>query len=66
MFKDEWTGTNKELQELIDFSIENIQMDEDIRLSQKDIKKLFCEAFSRNLVQSELRSMMISIYEESI
>jgi len=63
-YRDEWYGTKKELNELVEHCIEDIQMDLDIRLSAKDMRKLFCEAFSRNIVQNELREMIAYIIDE--
>jgi hypothetical protein len=63
-YRDEWYGTKKELIELVEHCIEEIQVDMDIRINTRDMRKLFCEAFTRNIVQNELREMMAYIIDE--
>ncbi len=63
-YRNEWYGTKKELIELVERCIEDIQVDMDIRISTRDMRKLFCEAFTRNIVQNELREMMAYIIDE--
>lgn len=62
----EWKGTNKEIIDVINYVMCEIQETEDIRLSSSDLKKCFLEAFTRNVVQEELKSCMSEIYEESL
>lgn len=63
-YRDEWNGTKKELIGLVEFCIEDIRKELDINISDRDMRKLFCEAFGRNIVQSELREMIAYILDE--
>jgi hypothetical protein len=63
-YRDEWSGTKKELIGLVEFCIEDIRKELDINISDRDMRKLFCEAFGRNIVQAELREMIAYILDE--
>lgn len=60
-YTDEWEGTKRELHELIDENIDNIRMELGIDFNDKEMRQLFLEAFSRNLVQAELKDMIYYI-----
>lgn len=63
-YRDEWNGTKKELIGLVEFCIDDIRKELDINISDRDMWKLFCEAFGRNVVQAELREMIAYILDE--
>ena len=62
-YTDEWEGTKHELHEIIDENIENIRMELGLDFNDKEMRQLFLEAFSRNLVQTELKDMIGFILE---
>ncbi len=62
-YTDEWKGTKRELHEVMDENIENIRMELGLNLNDKEMRQLFLEAFSRNLVQAELKDMIGFIWE---
>ncbi len=62
-FMNEWEGSKQELREVIDEMIDNIKMDLDLRISDRQMRKLFLESLSRNVVQCELKSMIEYVAE---
>ena len=64
-FMTEWSGSRKELLETVEEVIDDIQVSMNIRISAKDMRKLFLDAFSRNAVQSNLRAMIADILKDT-
>lgn len=64
-FMTEWSGSRKELLETVEEVMDDIQVSMNIRISAKDMRKLFLDAFSRNVVQSELRAMIADILKDT-
>jgi len=60
----EWDGTKAERLEVLEVSMFQIQTACFPDMKQRDFNRLFVEAFSRNVVQSELIRMMQDIMEE--
>jgi hypothetical protein len=66
-WKEKWVGNQAEVNKLVDFVITKFipkECSEFSHLSKKDLRKLFCEAFGRNLVQEQLTDMMLFILDE--
>lgn len=61
---EKWAGTKAESTKVVDYFLTNIRDDLFPELSRKEVYQLFEEAFCRNIVQAELREMMIYIKEE--
>lgn len=61
-FKTEWEGTDEELLEVVEESLFNISQKFDISLGREDLRKLFCDVFSRSDLQNEIGARMQMIY----
>ena len=64
-FMTEWSGSRKELLETVEEVIDDIQVSMNIRISAKEMRKLFLEAFSRNVVQNEIRAMIAYVLKDT-
>ncbi len=63
-YRDDWTGTQKELHNVIDYMIEKLHEECELELSQKDMNRLFLEALTRNTVIEELKNAINNIHSE--
>ena len=61
---ESWEGTKSERNFVLDFCLVSLREEYFPELSKKDFNRLFLEAFSRNLVQNELKEMMAYILDE--
>lgn len=61
-FKAEWEGTEEELLEVVEEALFLISQKFDIPLGHEDLRKLFCDVFSRSDLQNELGARMQMIY----
>lgn len=64
-FMAEWSGSRKELLETVEEVMDDIQVSMNIRISAKEMRKLFLDAFSRNVVQNEIRAMIADILKDT-
>ena len=64
-FMTEWRGSMSELFGCVEHVVNDIQETMDIRISAKDMRKLFLDAFSRNVVQNEIRSVIADILKDT-
>ena len=64
-YKDEWTGSKDELEELSKEIIDTLWINEGFDLSEVDMRKLFCDALAHSNVVDELRRTAVAIYKKS-
>ena len=64
-FMTEWSGSRKELLDVVENAMDDIQVSMDIRISAKDMRKLFLDAFVRAGIQNEIRSEIADILKDT-
>ena len=62
----DWKGTEFEFNKFMQYIMESIQEDMDIQISEADMRKLFCEAMTRNTVTGEIKNTIQFILENDI
>lgn len=63
--KADWTGSQKELHNVVDCVIEELQKRLDLNCSQKEMNRIFVETLTRNFIIGELQDAINYIlYEE--
>ena len=62
----DWKGTEFEFNKFMQFIMESIQEDMDIQISDADMRKLFCEAMTRNTVIGEIKNTIQFILDNDV
>lgn len=64
-YKTEWVGSHREMIDIVDTAIAEIVEDQQWKISDNEARRLFCDAFSRHLVQKALANMMLFLKMKS-
>ena len=61
---EQWDGSKAQRTRIVDYILSELHKELFPELTEKQICQVFLEALCRNIVQAELREMMIYIVEE--